>query len=196
MGRQAGYGVKKRHPQVGRLASAQMRFIIAGESAGAWGMFGGIGLKWANLHYVFAVGVTTNQATAARLMEARNAECQQTARGRRDPTQTETQLTILRATDGQRRDCNPRCADEHKGAKPFTIWGPQGGKGAICGRRRKEIATLVDPAGTGSEETVMRKSADVAGSNFPPGKGNPTANGRPLKIATTCRAYKSGSMVS
>ena len=72
------------------MASAQMRCIVSGESAGPWGKFGGIGLRWANLPYVLAVDVATNQATAPRLMETRNAEWQQIARGRRDPTQTET----------------------------------------------------------------------------------------------------------
>ena len=65
-----------------------MRCTVGGESAGVRDGFGVLGIEWASLDNVLSE-VAAKQGTGARLLGARNTECQHICRDRRDTKQIE-----------------------------------------------------------------------------------------------------------
>ena len=66
----------------GQPALAYLRYIIAGELAGAWAEFGGLGAMLANLASVMELPVLQNMETACRFERAQNAAWTHLARER------------------------------------------------------------------------------------------------------------------
>ena len=73
--RQKKYGLKKPFP-----LTAHLWFFVGGELAGAWNRFGGLGSQSANQVGAPTLGVTVDQGTAARFLEAQAIEWQQLLR--------------------------------------------------------------------------------------------------------------------
>ena len=57
----------------GQLALAYLRYIIAGELAGAWGKFDGLGAPLSNLASMHDLSVIRNMETACRFERTRGA---------------------------------------------------------------------------------------------------------------------------
>ena len=81
--RQKRYGIRKQP-----LTAA----IAAGDVAGAWGKFGGMGARLTSLANLLAAAPRTNQVTAARLVATQDREWQRTPRGRHDVKRIESKL--------------------------------------------------------------------------------------------------------
>ena len=98
-----------------------MRYIVAGELAGACSGFRGIGAQWANPANIADVAPACYQETASRLHDAQNNEWRQPARGRRDLSRAARQLAepfqlgLLRITAGQKKDFELRLRDQWEG---------------------------------------------------------------------------------
>ena len=107
--KQRMFGAKESYPPLPQLVLAQPRAMVAGEIAGAWGKFGGLGSQLTNLAEVMAVA-PKNQETAAKLTHEQNQEWQQLARGRRDINRIAAQLrqlnqlTLSRAIEDQKKE--------------------------------------------------------------------------------------------
>ena len=103
-----------------------MRLIAAGELAGAWASFGGIGAQWATSAQIASLGLMQNQEIAARVIEAQNSDWRKLARGRRDFAKAAHQLSepyqprILRVAADQREDLEGRVNEAGKGEKHGT----------------------------------------------------------------------------
>ena len=74
--KQKKFGVKESYPSLPQLESAQLRATVAGEIAGAWEEFGGLGAQLTNLAEVMEAVLKTNQETAATLIHEQNQEWQ------------------------------------------------------------------------------------------------------------------------
>ena len=108
--KQKRYGVKENYPSLAQLALAHLRAIVAGEVAGAWEKFGGLGAQLNNMAEVMETALKTNQETAARLITEQNQEWQQLARDRHDINQIAeqlkqpNQLILSRVIEDQKKD--------------------------------------------------------------------------------------------
>ena len=90
--KQRKFGVKESYSSLPQLMLVQMRAIVAGEVAGDWEKFGGLGAQMTNMAEVMEVALKKNQEIAAKLLYEQNREWQQLARGRRDINQIGVQL--------------------------------------------------------------------------------------------------------
>lgn len=103
-------GVKESYPSLARLILAYLRAIVAGEVAGAWEKFRGLGAQLNSMAEVVEVALKTNQETAARLITEQNQEWQQLARDRHDINQIAeqlkqpNQLILSRVLEDQKKD--------------------------------------------------------------------------------------------
>ena len=108
--KQKRYGVKESYPSLAQLMLAHLRAIVAGEIAGAWEKFGGLGAQLNNMAEVLETALKTNQETAARLITEQNQEWQQLARDRHDINQIAeqlkqpNQLILSRVIEDQKKD--------------------------------------------------------------------------------------------
>ena len=124
--KQRKFGVTESYPSLPQLVSAQMGAMVAGEVAGTWEKFGGLGAQMPNLAEVMEVALKTNQETAAKLIYEQNQEWQQLARGRRDINQIAVQLRqpnqliLPRAIEDQKKEFPNRA---EKGTKDFKFSG-------------------------------------------------------------------------
>ena len=107
---QRKFGVKESYPSLPQLMLAQMRAIVAGEVAGAWEQFGGLGAQMTNMAEAMEVGLKTNQETDAKLIYEQYQEWKQLARNRHDIKQIAEQLrqpdqlVVSRVIEDQKKD--------------------------------------------------------------------------------------------
>ena len=80
--RQKRNAVKTSFFNTGQLALAYLRYIIAGELAGAWNKFGVLGALLKNLASIMELSVPQNMETACRFEEAQSAAWSRPARER------------------------------------------------------------------------------------------------------------------
>ena len=123
---QKKYRTKKRGTPVSRqrvssvehLVLGSLRAVVAGEIAGGWDKFSGMGTRLTNLANVAAVAPRTSQETAARLEE--DQKWKEIARGRLDVKQIASQRNhpslrrAARVTEDQRRGFASRSSDKGK----------------------------------------------------------------------------------
>ena len=118
-----------------KYLATQLRCIAAGELAGARHEFGGIGPLLANLATVGSVAFASNQESAAKLREARNAEWRRLAIGRRDFSMVKRQLAepyqlrTTRALAKQKKACGVRARKPVAGEQEREPEGPKKQKG-------------------------------------------------------------------
>ena len=108
--KQRKFGAEESYPSLARLTLAHLRAIVAGEVAGAYEKFGGLGAQLNNMAEGMEIALKTNQETAARLIYEQNQEWQQLARDRHDIKQIAeqlkqpNQLIISRVIEDQKKD--------------------------------------------------------------------------------------------
>ena len=71
---------------------ARLRMTAAGEEAGAWGKFGGMGAQAPNRKFIMELALRTNPKTASKFLTEQNRELQRISRGRQDIKLIESQF--------------------------------------------------------------------------------------------------------
>ena len=142
-----------------------MRFVVAGELAGARGNLGGIGAQWGNLAQIAVAGLVRNQERAARVPEAQNLGWRRLARDRRGITKEAHQLPgpyqprVMRVITGRRKDSDARIGDP--GERKKRGMAPQKRRdkgGSSRGRRkRRPPAEARSPEETGHHSCPRRR---------------------------------------
>ena len=93
--RQQRNGVKTLFMNSPQLSLAYLRYIIAGEVAGAWDAFGGMGAMLSHLAHLHKLSVTQNMETSFRFERAQSTKWSQLARNRGDPEVIKSELRTL-----------------------------------------------------------------------------------------------------
>ena len=93
--RQQRNGVKTLFMNSSQLSLAYLRYIVAGEVAGAWDAFGGMGAMLSHLAHLHKLSATQNMETSFRFERAQSAKWSQLARNRGGPEAIKADLRIL-----------------------------------------------------------------------------------------------------
>ena len=112
--KQKKYGVKKPYMRADHLVLAMVRFIMAGEVAGAWDKFGGFSLQIQNLLAITEISIKHNQEVAWKFLNEQLRELQMLARDRHDVKlitdhlHSPDQALLARVIDDQNKEYKER----------------------------------------------------------------------------------------
>ena len=143
MTKQKKYGVKKPYVRIDHMALAFIRMIVAGEIAGAWKRFGGLGPQLQNLAAILEISVKHNQEVAWKFASEQFRELQMLARGRHDPElikghlMTPDPAMLARAIEDQNKEYKER-TDKSRKEQPKSKKKDQPMKGKWSGKGRYE----------------------------------------------------------
>ena len=143
MTKQKKYGVKKPYVRIDHMALAFIRMIVAGEIAGAWKRFGGLGPQLQNLAAILEISVKHNQEVAWKFASEQFRELQMLARGRHDPElikghlMTPDPAILARVIEDQNKEYKER-TDKSRKEQPKSKKKDQPMKGKWSGKGRYE----------------------------------------------------------
>ena len=123
--RQQRNGVQTRFANCPQLALSYLRYIIAGEAAGAWKAFGGMGAMLSHLAHLQKVAMTQNAETSFRFERAQSAKSSQLARNRGGPTAFKNDLRIFNR-ESLAQCASDQLAESTEREKSYELTGREG----------------------------------------------------------------------